>query len=111
MRILRRIFLTICIILTFLFPFLITGCLEKEKEALKDHNFGAFLREAANDLKTLNEALCSEQSIEKRKILIAIIRLREPLWPDDGVCHILPNPANYIEAPAVKGSLDENATA
>ena len=111
MRFLKKLFLFICVIITMLLPTLTTGCLEVEKKALKEHDFGAFLRATANDINSLNKALCNEQSIEKRKIIISIIRLKEPLWPEEGICAVLPNPGNYIEAPAIKGSVNENATA
>ena len=71
-------------------PLGLAGCLEAEKQAIHDKDFGGFLRAARDDIKTLNEALCNEKSIEKRRIIITIIRLKEPLWPDDGFCEYMP---------------------
>lgn len=44
--------------------------------------------EFLQSLKTLNDKYCSETNADKRRIIIDAIRLKEPNYPEEGLCGV-----------------------
>lgn len=57
---------------------------------------GCKYEDTAAKIKELNNQYCAETNAEKRKLILAAIRLAQPLYPEDGICGFEEKVKNFV---------------